>query len=194
MDSPLERARKLITLAVNPGAEVEESRSAAAAAVRLIHQHDLLKRESIFHPFGSRINSSYVSPPRPAPAPPTVKKPESPEIPRRNRQELRELVQEKVGRFITFLCKKAKVGENKRYSSVYLTDKAITNKELHPKDRVVFHHYLSVALAARVKEGILQSKAGGNGGYSLADTLQPEVKGKPKEVGEQLGSSTIGTR
>lgn len=42
MTSPIDRARQLIALATNPGASVEEARTAAMAAARLISEHSLL--------------------------------------------------------------------------------------------------------------------------------------------------------
>ena len=68
----LEKTKKLITLATNAGATVEEARSAAFAAVKLISAHKLLDGAA------SPAPASFASRPSPRPEPPRQSNPPPP--------------------------------------------------------------------------------------------------------------------
>lgn len=176
MDSPLTKASKLMALALDPGAGAEEARSAAHAAVRLIHQHKLLKVVQSGD-LGDLFRDIYSSPP-PPPTPPPKRgrqkkepKPKEPPPPQQmSRAELRVLAEGKADRFVSFLVKKSITGEFPCFTARYLTEKALKNGELNSLDRHVYHHYLQKAMQSRVKSGLLGSKSGPKGGYHLVQS------------------------
>jgi hypothetical protein len=190
MDSPFIKANKLIALALDSGAGVEEARTAAYAAVRLIHQHQLLK-ESQADDFFRDI---YSSPPPPPPkcgrqkkakpkAKPKAKAKAKPKEPQQlSRAEIRVFAEDKADRFVSFLVKKSIIGEFPCLTARYLTEKALKNNEVHSLDRHIYHYYIQKALQSRVKSGLLGSRMGTKGGYHLVQSKK-DPKGEAKVVG-----------
>jgi hypothetical protein len=143
MEITLVKVQKLMALALNLGAGEEEARTAAHAAVRLIHEHKLLKERE---------------------EPPWVYTQQDWQL---TKEELRTLAESKVDRFVAFLRKKAVKGEFPCFTARCLTLKAFSSGEFHPLDRQTYQNYLQRALQIRVKIGLLGSRPGPKGGYHL---------------------------
>lgn len=157
MDSPNNKAKKLIALAMDPAASLEEARTAAYAAVRLIHHHGLLTE---------CLNQVEQEEPEPEPQ----------EGPRQlTRAELRILVEKKVNRFLAYLFRKSSLDEYPRVTIRYLTEKSMRNGEIHANDRHVYAYYLRSALKEKVHSGILSVRGGYGGGYALATKQEKRV-------------------
>jgi len=155
MDAPLVTVQKLIGLALNPGAGVEESRNAALAAIRIIHRHNLLS----------------TTPPRKR-----VRKPKNPEpVQVMSREEIRLVAESKADLFVAFLVKKAILGKFPCFSSRAIAEQALQDGKVHSANRHVFFYYLKQALSLKVKQGILRAKSGSKGGYHLITLKQEQV-------------------
>jgi hypothetical protein len=193
MDAPIVKAQKLIALAVRTP-HPEEARSAALAAVRIIHKNDLLRGGAL--DFFSRFN---LYPPQPEPPPvpkPEASKPKAPPTPTytepppdreeqplesippdASRAVINEFVRTKVGRYVSFLIQKSILREYPRKTAKWLTDRAVANGEISSDQASVFNYYIQVQLSLKVKAGLLKSWKGHHGGYGIAQAPEAE---KPK--------------
>jgi hypothetical protein len=164
------KARKLIALAVCPGAGIEESRTAALAAVRLIDQNKLLDTVPV------RSVQAEVHQPK-APQKRTSRKrgPSKPETskgpaPPRSPAELQQVAWRKAEKIVMFLRDIASSGEFPGFTVENLADKVLRSLEVHTSNADDFRKYLSVALAKKAKDGDLNETLRGTVlVYSLGD-------------------------
>lgn len=178
MPDVLEKVNKLLALATS--SFEHEARTSAFLAVKLINEHKL----TLSYPFGYR--------PPVDPTPPKASKPKKPKPPPkpepRTRQELKEEAAVKCTRFLEFLEKKADQGLYPSLSLQFLIRKSVEQGTILEEEKQVFHYYLAALLRELVKQKILVSRAGSNGGYRLVErVVDPPAKKRTK-------SKTKGTR
>lgn len=165
MGAVLQRVQDLINLAVHETAAPEEARTSALAAVQMIRKYGLLLRDSPQSKAAGKSNGRSARDTVP-PAEVPRADPEAGPV-KRSRAELKARAEVKADRFVSFLVKKSIFGEFPFFTSVDLAKKSVKNGEVHTDNLSVFHYYLQLSLAARVKRGTLVSKSGGRGGYQL---------------------------
>jgi len=129
----LEKVNKLMALA--DSSSLEESRTAAVLAIKLIREHGLLQLPD---------NHNETKP-------------------RTHREGLRHMAEAKAGRFVEFLRRKADAGTFPVFQSRTLVDRAVEDGSLRGEDRDVFSYYLRKALREFIVAGALEYQAGHHG-------------------------------
>lgn len=193
MISPIEKATKLIALAVDPNVGADEGRNAAMAAVRLIHSHGLLQDRD--KTFDELFPGTPFEPP---PPPEREYKPRKPRKPRKpkdqtteaqpepeavksprakkkmpkekvlSRADIKNAADARVSKLVSFLVRKSITKDYPCVSVRKLTEMAVTEGLVGTLDQAIFYHYAHKALAKKVQSGILARKNGQKGGYYLA--------------------------